>query len=66
VRGNIQIIRLLGIPVIVNISWLITLAFVTAMLALRFYPEVIPPRSPYRDDYGGHERPRLLCVDLAA
>ncbi|MPZ48231.1 MAG: hypothetical protein GEU75_02780 [Dehalococcoidia bacterium] len=48
--GNLQIVRLMGIPVIVNVSWLITLAFVTSILALRFYPEVIPVSSPYRDD----------------
>jgi len=52
--GNIQIARLLGIPIIVNISWLITLAFVTALLALRFYPTVFRPESPYRDDYAVH------------
>ena len=52
--GNIRIARLLGIPIVVNISWLITLAFVTTMLALRFYPGVIPPSSPYRDDLALH------------
>jgi Zn-dependent protease len=54
VSRNIQIARLLGIPVVVNVSWLLTLAFVTTMLALRFYPEVIPRTSPYRDDYVLH------------
>ena len=53
-KGNFRIARLLGIPILVNVSWLLTLAFVTTMLAVRFYPEVIPPRSPYRDDYALH------------
>jgi Zn-dependent protease len=48
--GNLQIARIFGIPVIVNVSWLITLAFVTAILALRLYPEVLPARSPHRTD----------------
>lgn len=34
----------------VNISWLFTLVFVTTILALQFYPAVIPADSPYRDD----------------
>jgi Zn-dependent protease/CBS domain-containing protein len=48
--GNITLLRVLGIPIKVNVSWFITLAFITTMLALRFYPEVIPARSPYRHD----------------
>jgi len=48
--GNITLLRVLGIPIKVNVSWFVTLAFITTMLALRFYPEVIPPRSPYRHD----------------
>jgi Zn-dependent protease len=50
VNSNIQVAKLLGIPVMVNLSWLFTLAFVTTILAVRFYPTVIPPRSEYRDD----------------
>jgi Zn-dependent protease/CBS domain-containing protein len=53
-NGNFTILQILGIPIKVNISWFVTLAFVTSMLALRFYPEVIPPRSPYRDDVVVH------------
>ena len=49
-NSNIRVARLLGIPVIVNLSWFVTLVFVTALLALRFYPAVIPAGSPYRDD----------------
>ncbi|HWO72893.1 MAG TPA: site-2 protease family protein [Dehalococcoidia bacterium] len=51
---NIQVARLLGIPVVVNVSWLVTLVFVTSMLALRFYPSVIPEGSPYREDKALH------------
>jgi len=54
VNGSFQIARFFGIPIVVNASWLLTLAFVTTMLALRFYPEVIPPRSPHRDDEALH------------
>jgi Zn-dependent protease len=54
VNGNIQVARLLGIPIIINVSWLITLAFVTSMLALRYYPEVFRPNSPHRDDIALH------------
>ena len=53
-NGSFQIARFFGIPIVVNASWLLTLAFVTTMLALRFYPEVIPPRSPHRDDEALH------------
>jgi len=48
VRTNIRVLKLFGIPVEVNLSWFITLAFVTTMLALRFYPEVLP-RSREQD-----------------
>jgi len=54
VNTNIQVARLLGIPVVVNVSWLVTLVFVTSMLALRFYPSVIPEGSPYREDKALH------------
>jgi Zn-dependent protease/CBS domain-containing protein len=54
VNTNIQVARILGIPVVVNLSWLFTLVFVTAILALRFYPEVLPPGSRYRDDVALH------------
>ena len=47
-RTNIRVLKLFGIPVEVNLSWFITLAFVTTMLALRFYPEVLP-RSREQD-----------------
>ena len=53
-NGNIPILRVLGIPIKVNVSWFITLAFITTMLALRFYPEVIPPGSKYREDEAVH------------
>ena len=44
-----RVARLLGIPVEVNVSWLFTIVFVTAFLALSVYPEIIPPGSPNRD-----------------
>lgn len=47
-RTNIRVAKVFGIPVEVNLTWLITLAFVTTMLALRFYPSVLPRQ--YRDD----------------
>lgn len=53
-NGNITLLRVLGIPIKVNVSWFITLAFVTSMLAIRFYPEIIPPGSKYRDDVAVH------------
>jgi Zn-dependent protease/CBS domain-containing protein len=39
---------------VINVSWLITLGFVTSMLALRFYPAVLPDDSPYRNDHVLH------------
>jgi Zn-dependent protease/predicted transcriptional regulator len=53
-NGNIPLLRVLGIPIQVNISWFITLAFVTSILALQIYPEIIPPGSRYRDDEAVH------------
>jgi Zn-dependent protease len=44
-----RVARLLGIPVEVNVSWLFTIVFVTAFLALSVYPEIIPDGSPNRD-----------------
>jgi hypothetical protein len=54
VNGNFKIASVLGIPIVVNVSWVATLLFVTSVLALRFYPEVIPPGSPHRDNTGLH------------
>jgi Zn-dependent protease/CBS domain-containing protein len=48
--GNVTIARLLGIPIVVNVSWLATLAFVTSILALQAYPELFPRNSPHRND----------------
>lgn len=48
--SNLQVGRIFGIPIVVNPSWLLTLAFITAVLALRFYPQELPLLSPYRDD----------------
>jgi Zn-dependent protease/predicted transcriptional regulator len=51
VNSSFQIARVMGIPIVINASWLITLAFVTSILALDVYPSIIPADSPYRDDY---------------
>lgn len=48
-KTTIRLLRIFGIPIEINLSWLLTLAFVTASLALRFYPEVLP--DGYRGDY---------------
>jgi Zn-dependent protease len=40
----------MGIPIVVNLSWFLTLAFVTMALALWAYPPVFEPTSPYRHD----------------
>ena len=40
----------MGIPIIVNFSWLLTLGFVSMALALWAYPRVFEPTSPYRND----------------
>jgi Zn-dependent protease len=44
-----RVARLLGIPVEVNVSWMFTIVFVTAFLALSVYPDIIPAGSPNRD-----------------
>jgi Zn-dependent protease/CBS domain-containing protein len=49
-NGNIPLVRVFGIPIRVNVSWFITLVFLTSILALRVYPELLPRRSPYRND----------------
>jgi Zn-dependent protease/CBS domain-containing protein len=48
--GNIRVASVLGIPIVVNVSWLLTLGFITTILALQVYPEVFDSRSRYRDD----------------
>jgi Zn-dependent protease len=49
VNGSIQVARIMGIPIVVNLSWLLTLGFVTVLLAVGFYPSVFEDTS-YRDD----------------
>ena len=44
-----RVARLLGIPVEVNVSWMFTIVFVTAFLALSVYPQIIPVDSPNHD-----------------
>jgi Zn-dependent protease len=40
----------MGIPIVVNLSWLLTLGFVSMALALWAYPSAFEPDSPYRND----------------
>jgi Zn-dependent protease len=50
-NASVRVARIMGIPIVINASWLITLAFVTSILALDVYPNrIFPPDSPYRDD----------------
>jgi Zn-dependent protease len=49
VNGSIQVARILGIPIVVNLSWFLTLGLVTVLLALGLYPSVFEDTS-YRDD----------------
>ena len=53
-RGNIKIARVQGIPIYVNVTWFLTLAFVTSVLALQVYPETFPLGSDLRDNYLVH------------
>lgn len=59
-NGNFELVRVLGIPIRINISWFLLLAFMTAILALRVYPSLLPPRSAYRDDEVMHWAMALL------
>ena len=43
----------MGIPIVVNLSWFLTLGFVTIVLALGFYPSVFEDTS-YRDNKLAH------------
>jgi Zn-dependent protease/CBS domain-containing protein len=49
VNGSFQVARILGIPIIINLSWLLTLGVVTAYLALGAYPEMFRDTT-YEDD----------------
>lgn len=53
-NSGFQIARLLGIPIVINLSWLLTLGFVTMILALVAFPTVFAPDSQYRDDKAVH------------
>jgi len=50
VNSGIQIARILGIPIVINLSWLITLGLVATALALWLYPPAFEANSPYRND----------------
>lgn len=49
-KSGIQIARILGIPIVINLSWLLTLGLVTTVLALWVYPPVFESGSQYRND----------------
>ncbi len=49
-KGSFGIGRVLGIPIQVHVSWFLTLAFVTAILALKVYPDVLVAAPRYRND----------------
>ena len=49
-RTNFRIARVLGIPIEINATWIITLVFVTGLLALQVYPQFLPDSSPHRND----------------
>jgi Zn-dependent protease/CBS domain-containing protein len=42
IRGNVQVFRLWGIPVEINVSWLLVFALMTWSFATGFYPDVFP------------------------
>lgn len=48
---SFRIARVMGIPVLVNLSWFLILIFVTSYLALNIYPNAaFAADSPYHDD----------------
>ncbi len=53
-KASIRIARIMGIPILINVSWLVTISAVTALLALAWFPDVIPERSPYHDNRVWH------------
>jgi Zn-dependent protease/predicted transcriptional regulator len=42
IQSNLQLFRLWGIPVEINVSWLLVLALMTWSFATGFYPDVLP------------------------
>ncbi len=47
--GTFRLGTLLGVPININVSWFLTLFFITSILALKFYPTVME-NSSHRDD----------------
>jgi Zn-dependent protease/predicted transcriptional regulator len=58
-NGSIRLGRILGVEINLHFSWFMTVVLITTLLAVNFYPETFPPRSPYRDD-------RILHWGMAA
>jgi Zn-dependent protease len=55
VNASFRIARVMGIPVLVNLSWFLILIFVTSYLALNIYPNAaFEAGSPYHDDRALH------------
>ena len=46
-RGSVRLGSILGVPIILNLSWFFTFAFVTLILGLRVYPDVFKDSSPW-------------------
>ena len=44
-RGTLPVGRVLGIPILVNLSWFASLFLIVSLLALRVFPEVFPSRD---------------------
>jgi len=44
-RGTLPLGRVLGIPILVNLSWFASLFLIVSLLALRVFPEVFPSRD---------------------
>jgi Zn-dependent protease/CBS domain-containing protein len=53
VNTSFQVGRVLGIPLIINLSWLLTLGLVTALLALLIYPGMFE-NTRYENDQAVH------------
>ena len=53
-KASVRVARIMGIPILINVSWLITISAVTALLALRVYPDWISERSAYSNDHLWH------------
>jgi Zn-dependent protease/predicted transcriptional regulator len=44
-RGTLPVGRVLGIPILINLSWFASLFLIVSLLSLRVFPEVFPSRE---------------------